>query len=226
MILSTQQKKALESIQNLGWSPIKPFANMTSFTTSSTIQYDRFPYLYTKHIEEPSYTLFMKKHCIEKQIASTTVKIIFQAKNVDRKYLNELKLQQNISEEIRDNMLDLEKRLDGKWNKGYYIDSSSEFMVLITKDGEQGGIVYTCASLSGYITIVNISNCKYDDEYMKFLYMNEEDRMRLKIIGPDFEMIDDVNRMALMDYLWVFGINKDVGSMVECLSNDLNRKAY
>ena len=47
-----------------------------------------------------------------------------------------------------------------KFDKGTNMSFESSFSVLISKKGEEGGMIYECDSTSGYIRIANVVNLK------------------------------------------------------------------
>ena len=104
--LSSQQHEQLTSISNLGWSPVQ---TLPSLTRDSALPNPRFPFLFTDHLSNHGFTFFTHKKYIQKVFGQTTVKIIFQAKEITQTYLNQMKDNQESSPQAKENHTFMER---------------------------------------------------------------------------------------------------------------------
>lgn len=187
------------------------------------------PYLYTEHITEDMacYGSYYKNFYVEKNFSTTNVKIIFKPKIINQEFLRENAEYQdnNYSQEDNNEMNRLEMQISDKFNKGGNILSQAKFSVLITVQGKPGGMIYECHSETGFIKIENVINLKNDQETMKFIYLNLEDKERLQMTGSNFDMVDFLSQESLIDYLFVHGITNNIARMIEMYSSELFRLA-
>jgi hypothetical protein len=220
--LSSQQHEQLASIANLGWSSMQTLPQLKSDSDNPN---PKFPFLYTNHMSNAGYSFFTEKKFIERIYGQTRVRIIFKAKEITQTYLNQMKDNQESSPQAKENHTFMERTLDERHNKGDFVESSANWAVVITKTGQHGGIVYECMSNSGFIDICSVMNIKEDELLKKIIWLDPENKERLKCRGPEFVMLDDVTKMALTDLLWSHGLNQDVAKSVENLSSECYRQA-
>jgi hypothetical protein len=79
--------------------------------------------------------------------------------------------------------------------------------VVITKTDQPGGIVFECLRNSGFIDICSVMNIKEDELLEKIIWIDLENKERLKFRGPEFVILDSVTKMGLIDLLWIQGLN-------------------
>lgn len=218
--LTPSDKESLESISNLGWSDITPYPNLTTPAFSQ--------YIHTSYLRQPnpSYSKFTEKFYLEKTLGDTKIQIIFQAIEINKKIIDHINSVNNsITEDIKESFKYIEKRHEEKFNKGALQFTKLDFMVTIRNINEPGGVLYECTSMSGHITVNHVMNTKTDDELEELVWMDETNKERLRSRGPEVWLTDDVNQFAIIDYLWVHGVDNKIARAVEFLGVDLWRQA-